>query len=201
MKKTMKYVTRAFIAVSLLAVAACADTPPPAPKADIGFTGAPIRLDVETTAIDNHYAPSGKAPNIEQLHEVTPSTVAERWMQTRVVPIGTQGQAVLNIYDARVVEEKLKTKGGLTGFFGDQVDTKIVGTLRAELTVMQSKASGGVAVYKAGVTAKAERTLLQSATLNERDQAYFDLTKKLSEDFDRLLTAEILRTMAPVLRN
>ena len=196
----MKFVARAFIAVSLLAVAACADTPPPAPKGDIGFTGTPIRLDVETTAIDNHYVPSGKAPNIEQLHTVTPSTVAERWLQTRVVPIGTEGQAILNVYDARVVEEKLKTKGGLTGFFGDQVDTKITGTLRAELTVMQPKKTGGVAVYKAGVTAKSEQTLLQSATLNERDKAYFDLTKKLSQEFDRLMSAEIQRGMASVIR-
>ena len=196
----MKLVARAFVAAALFAVAACADTPPPAPKGDIGFTGAPIRLDVETTAIDNHYSPSGKAPNIEQLHEVTPSSIAERWLQTRVVPIGTQGQAILNVYDARVVEESLKTKGGLTGFFGDQVDTKITGTLRAELTVMQPKASGGVAVYKAGVTATSERTLLQSATLNERDKAYFDLTKKLAEEFDRLMTAEVNRAMVGVIR-
>ncbi|MES1989346.1 MAG: hypothetical protein V4441_00150 [Pseudomonadota bacterium] len=196
----MKLIARAFVAVSLLAVAACADTPPPAPKSDIGFTGAPIRLDVETTAIDNHYSPSGKAPNIEQLHEVTPSAVAERWLTTRVVPVGTQGQAILNVYDARVVEEKLKTKGGLTGFFGDQVDTKIIGTLRAELTVMQPKSSGGVATYKAGVTATSERTLLQSATLNERDQAYFDLTKKLAEEFDRLMTAQVNRAMVGVIK-
>ncbi|MDO8290240.1 MAG: hypothetical protein Q7T44_13575 [Parvibaculum sp.] len=197
----MKFIIHAAFAVALLGLAACADTPPPAPKGDIGFSGAPLRLDVATVAIDNQYVPSGQAPNIEQLHEVTPSTVAERWLQTRVVPVGTDGQALLTIYDARVVEVKLSTKGGLTGFFGDQVDTKIIGTLRAELTVMKQQSAGGTSVYKAGVTASSEQTLLQSATLNERDQAYFDLTKKLSAEFDRVLTAEVRRTMTPALRN
>ena len=196
----MKFVIHAAFAVALLGLAACADTPPPAPKGDIGFSGAPLRLNVATMAVDNQYVPSGQAPNIEQLHEVTPSTVAERWAQTRVVPVGTSGQAILTIYDARVVEVKLKTKGGLTGFFGDQVDTKIIGTLRAELTVMQPQASGGTSVYKAGATATSEQTLLQSATLNERDQAYFNLTKTLSKEFDRLMTAEVNRSMTGVLR-
>ncbi len=196
----MSTMLRIFLATAFLALAACATPPEPAPKGMIGFSGAPLKLDVASVTIDNRYNPPGKAPNVEQLHEVTPSAVAERWLQTRVVAVGSRGIAVLTIDDARVVEEKQAVKGGLTGFFGDQIDTKIVGTLRGELIVTTEGADGARATHKAGVNAKSEQTILQSADLNERDRAYFDLMNKLSAEFDRLLTAEVMRTMGAALR-
>ncbi len=196
----MSTMLRTFLATAFLALAACATPPEPAPKGMIGFSGAPLKLDVASVTIDNRYNPPGKAPNVEQLHEVTPSAVAERWLQTRVVAVGSRGIAVLTIDDARVVEEKQAVKGGLTGFFGDQIDTKIVGTLRGELIVTTEGADGARATHKAGVNAQSEQTILQSADLNERDRAYFDLMNKLSAEFDRLLTAEVMRTMGAALR-
>jgi hypothetical protein len=182
-------------------LAACANAPAPTPKADIGFVGVPLKLDIADARLDNRYRPPGDAPNVEQLHTVTPSTVASRWLETRIVPVGGRGDAVLTVYDASVVEKKLATKGGLTGFFGDQVDTKLVGTLRAELVVTRpGDQTGALATYKAGVTAKAERTILESANLNERDKAYYDLLQSLASEFDRVLSAEINRSMGAVLR-
>lgn len=196
----MSTMLRTFLATAFLALAACATPPEPAPKGTIGFSGAPLKLDVASVTIDDRYNPPGKAPNVEQLHEVTPSAVAERWLQTRVVAVGSRGIAVLTIVDARVVEEKQAVKGGLTGFFGDQIDAKIVGTLRGELVVTTEGANGTRATYKAGVNAKSEQTILQSADLNERDRAYFALLNKLAAEFDRLLTAEVKRTMGSALR-
>ena len=196
----MSTMLRTFLAIAFLALAACATPPEPAPKGTIGFSGAPLKLDVASVTIDDRYNPPGKAPNVEQLHEVTPSAVAERWLQTRVVAVGSRGIAVLTIVDARVVEEKQAVKGGLTGFFGDQIDAKIVGTLRGELVVTTEGANGTRATYKAGVNAKSEQTILQSADLNERDRAYFALLNKLTAEFDRLLTAEVKRAMGSALR-
>lgn len=196
----MSLLLRAVFASAFLALAACATPPEPAPKGNIGFSGAPLKLDVASLTIDDRYNPPGKAPNVEQLHKVTPSAVAERWLQSRVVAVGSRGLAVLTIYDARVVEEKQTVKGGLTGFFGDQIDSKIVGTLRGELVVTTEGADGSRSTHKAGVQATSEQTILQSADLNERDRAYFDLMNKLSAEFDRLLTAEVKRTMGSALR-
>ncbi len=197
----MKHLLTVAFAGVALALASCATPPPPAPQADIGFSGAPLRLDVARVSVDNQYHPSGKAPNVEQLHETTPSSVASRWLQTRVVPVGTQGEAVLKIYDARVVTEKLPVKGGLTGFFGDQLDSKLTGTLRAELVVTRiDQQTAASSVYNVKVSAKAEQTILQSATLNDRDKAYFDLMQNLAREFDKTATVEINRVMGPILR-
>lgn len=198
----MKHLLAVALAGAVLALASCATPPPPAPRADIGFSGAPLKLDVARVSVDNQYHPSGKAPNVEQLHETTPSTVASRWLQTRVVPVGRQGEAVLKIYDARVISEKLPVKGGLTGFFGDQLDSKLTGTLRAELIVSRIEGQATApTIYNVKVSARAEQTILQSATLNDRDKAYFDLMQNLAREFDKTATAEISRAMRPILRN
>tara|TARA_R110000824_G_scaffold118960_15_gene272379 strand:+ start:74562 stop:75167 length:606 start_codon:yes stop_codon:yes gene_type:complete len=192
--------TFALTSAMTLALGGCATPPPPAPKAEIGFSGAPLKMDVASARLDNRYQPPGRAPNVEQLHAVTPSTVASRWLETRVVPVGPSGEAVLTVLDARVVEEKLPVKGGLTGFFGDQLDSRFTGTLRAKLTVTRSMPNGGFSNYEAVASVKAEQTVLQSADLNERDQAYFDVTKKLTSEFDRAMSAEVARVMGAVLR-
>jgi hypothetical protein len=198
----MKHLLAVALAGAVLALASCATPPPPAPQADIGFSGAPLKLDVARVSVDNQYHPLGKAPNVEQLHETTPSTVASRWLQTRILPVGRQGEAVLKIYDARVVSEKLPVKGGLTGFFGDQLDSKLTGTLRVELIVSRIEGQATApTIYNVKVSARAEQTILQSATLNDRDKAYFDLMQNLAREFDKTATAEINRAMRPILRN
>ncbi|MGB3811094.1 MAG: hypothetical protein WA943_13465 [Parvibaculum sp.] len=196
-----RHVAAAVILLGLAILPGCANEPPPAPQAAIGFTGKPIKLDVASIAVDERYNPPGRAPNVEQLHAVTPTTVAQRWADTRLVAVGTRGIATLTIFNASVVESKLPVKGGLTGFFGDQTDTKITATLRAELVVSRpGDQAGAFATYKAIVNASGEKTILQSANLNDRDRAYFELMQLIAQKFDAALSAEVSRTMAPVIR-
>ena len=202
----MKSVLRNLVALIFVSfaglLAGCATPPPPAPQATIGFVGAPLKLNVANVSVDNLYQPPGRAPNVEQLHEVTPSTVARRWLETRIVPVGTSGQGVMKVLNASVVQEKLPIKGGLTGFFGDQVDTKLIGKLRIELVVTTGPGIGqSVSTYKIDVKAEAEQTILQSATLNDRDRAYLMLMQNLANQFDKTATAEVERVMQGALRD
>jgi hypothetical protein len=195
-----RHVAAALLLLGLAALPGCANEPPPPPQPTLGFSGKPLKLNVASIALDERYNPPGVAPNVEQLHSVTPSTIARRWADTRLVAVGSRGLATLTIFDASVVESKLPVKGGLTGFFGDQADTKITGTLRAELTVsMPGTQEGAYSNYKASVNATGEKTILQSANLNDRDQAYFELMQLIAQKFDTALTAEVNRTMAPVI--
>lgn len=195
---------RGFAAAGLLAVAllfgACAKEPPPAPSAEIGFSGKPIKLAIASIAIDERYDPPGRAPHVEQLHTVTPSAIAQRWAATRLVAVGNRGIATLTILDGSVVESKLPVKGGIEGFFGDQADTKLTATLKAKLVLsLPGDRSGDYATYSASVLATGEKTILQSADLNDRDRAYFELMQLISRKLDTALTAEVERTMAPVI--
>lgn len=195
-----RHLAAAVLLIGLAALPGCANEPPPAPQPSLGFSGKPIKLTVASVAVDDRYNPPGVAPNVEQLHAVTPSTIARRWADTRLVAVGSRGIATLTVFDARVVESRLPVKGGLTGFFGDQTDTKITGTLHAELTVsLPADQAGGYSTYKASVNASGEKTILQSANLNDRDRAYFELMQLIAQKFDTALSAEVARTMAPVI--
>ena len=112
-----------------------------------------------------------------------------------------QGETTLTILDGSVVESKLPVKGGVEGFFGDQADTKLTATLKAKLVVsVQGEKPGEYATYNASVLASGEKTILQSANLNDRDRAYFELMQLIAQKFDTALTAEVNRTMAPVIQ-
>lgn len=199
---SMRGVAAALLLASAALLSGCAGAPPPAPKPDIGFVGKPIKLDVASIAIDDRYNPPGREPNVEQLHSVTPAGVARRWADTRLVAVGKRGIATLTILDGRVISSKLPVKGGVEGFFGDQPDTKLDASLKVKLDVaIEGNQPGDFAAYTASVVVTGEKTILQSANLNERDQAYFDLMDLLSKKLDASLTPEVERSMAPVIRH
>ncbi|MBI1261976.1 MAG: hypothetical protein GC184_09645 [Rhizobiales bacterium] len=182
--------------------AACASKSTTSAPRDVSFVAsAPLQLDVASIAVDQRYRSSSTPPNVEQLHPVSPASIAERWATSRVVTTGQRGIATLTVLDGSVVAEKLPLKGGLTGFFGDQQDTKLKARLKARLTVsVPGLRVGDSTTYTADVDASAERTILQSATLNERDAAYMVLMNTLARQFDETLSAEVRRSMSPVLR-
>ncbi len=201
----MSFVSRKIGAAVLLAAmaflpAACANEPPPPAAPSIGFLGKPIKLNVASIAVDDRYNPPGTAPNVEQLHPLTPSGIAQRWADARLVAVGARGLATLTITDGSVVETKLPKKGGVEGFFGDQQDTKLIAKLSATLTVsVPGGPAGGSASYSASVDASGYKTILESADLNDRDKAYFDLLQTVAHKFDADLSAEIVRAMSPVI--
>ncbi len=193
--------TGVFLLLGILA--ACAgNPPPPAQPAAVSFEARPaIRLDIASVTSDARFISSGRAPNVEHLHAVTPSSIARGWARARLVAVGSRGTAVLTVLDGAVITEPLEKKGGLTGVFGDQLDTRLKARLKARLTVERPGPNpGDTGTWTAEVDANAERTILESASLNERDAAYAALMEALAARFDDALTAEIGRSMGPVLR-
>ncbi len=183
-------------------LAACAGDPPAAnvPQS-VSFEARPaFRIPVALVAVDSHFISSGRAPYVEHLHNVSPETIARTWAQTRLVATGGPGKASLVILDGTVISEQLDKKGGLIGIFGDQLDTRLKARLKARLTIEKPDAEGNPASWTADVDATAERTILESASLNERDEAYAALMQSLARKFDAALTAEVERSMGPVLR-
>ncbi|MEQ8266332.1 MAG: hypothetical protein RH982_03985 [Parvibaculum sp.] len=193
---------RRFGAVLLLGlVAACAEPPAPAVSSGVSFEARPpIRLSIAFVAVDSYFTPSGRAPYVEHLHKVSPESIARSWAQARLVATGGPGTASLAILDGTVISEDLDKKGGLTGVFGDQLDVRLRARLKARLTVERPDAQGNPASWTAEVDTNAERTILESASLNERDAAYAAMMQALAAKFDAALTAEVERSMGPVLR-
>jgi len=190
------------LALLLPVLAACVGDPPPSTRpASVSFEARPaLRIDIANVTTDSRFNSSGREPYVEHLHKVTPSTIARGWADARLVASGNRGTAVLTVLDGTVTQERLEKKGGLTGLFGDQLDTRLKARLKARLAVERPTPDGGLGTWSAEVDVTAERTVLESASLNERDAAYAALMQALAAKFDTELTAEVQRSMGPVLR-
>jgi len=173
---------------------------PPAPPSDISITfqhRAPIALNVAKIEHVDLYQPSLRPPHVEHLHKVTPSTVIRVWIKERLRAVGSRGLVTLIVEEAGVLEEAVSVSDGFGGLFQDEVDTRLVGVIRARFDYVDVGPSGGT--LSVDVVAEASAEVLESATLNERDLAYFHLVERLAGEFDRVLTAEIEKSLTPLI--
>ena len=186
---------------SVLFLAACS-TPTPPPKVNLEITFQhlpPVQLDVARIDVVDAYNIGGSAPRIEHLYGETPASLARRWVAERITPAGRQGLATLIIEEASVTEEKLQPRSGFEGLFNDDRDVKFVGKLsRLEFREIDGMATRS---FVAKADAYADRVLLESATLNERDTAYYRILESLAKNFDETMLAEIRRVMGPIILN
>ena len=188
---------------ALVLVSACTTEPstPAGPKPASFEAQAPLRIDIASITVESRYQPPGRSPNVEHLYSVTPVSTARSWAAARLVGVGPRGTAVLTVLDGSVISEDLPKKGGLTAVFGDQQDVRLTARLRARLDVDRpGERPGELSQWSVSVEASANRTVLESASLNERDTAYGQLIQQLAREFDASLTAEIRRSMGAALR-
>ncbi len=185
-------------ALALAGLAACTATPPAPTYPDIRFGGADslpiraLRVDVASS-----YVPSFAPPNVEHLMPVSPERMARQWAVDRLQPV-RDGRAVAHftILDARVTETKLKVKAGLRGAFTDEPSERYDATLRARFS-LDDPARG----YSGNVETVVNHSLTvqEGASINDREKAWYELVKKLSENFDRAMTANIRQYMSEAL--
>ncbi|MEX0837915.1 MAG: hypothetical protein WD034_00165 [Parvibaculum sp.] len=186
--------------VLVLFLAACA-TPPAPPPGDVAFVvRAPLNLDVAAIVLDEQYGSPARPPHVEHLHRLSPAGVASAWSRSRLVAAGGAGAAIFSILDGSVVSEALEKKGGLTGLFGDQQDTKLTARLKVRMAVERPGPAGAHGSWTAEAEVNATRTILESASLNDRDAAYAALMQDLATRFDEEMSAEIRRSMGAVLK-
>jgi hypothetical protein len=96
---------------------------------------------------------------------------------------------VFIIADASVVETELKKKEeGITGAFTKEPAQRYDATVEATLTVIDER---GTPVRTVTVKAFRSQTVLEGITPNDREQAWYDMTKALMNDFDRQMSAEV----------
>ncbi len=182
-----------------LALSACTSAPP-APPTEISITfqhRAPIALNVAKIELVDRYKPSLRPPHVEHLHKVTPSTVTRAWLDERLRAAGPRGLITLIVEEAGVIEEAVSVSDGFEGLFRDEVDTRLVGVIRARFDHIDVGPPG--ASHSVDVIAEASAEVLESATLNDRDLAYFRLVERLAGEFDRVLTAEIEKSLTPLI--
>jgi len=176
--------------VAILVLTACESAPPRPNFSDIHVSGeAPIRLAVGGVDIRNDYKASFQPPHVEHLFPIPPAHAMENWAHDRLVAAGGNARAVFIIADASVVETELKKKEeGITGAFTKEPAQRYDATVAATLNLIDER---GTPVRTVTVKAFRSQTVLEGVTPNDREQAWYDMTKELMNDFDRQMSAEI----------
>ncbi|MBZ5644767.1 MAG: hypothetical protein LAO19_18565 [Acidobacteriia bacterium] len=182
---------RSFLAVLVLAgvVAACESAPPPPTFPDIHFTGAPIRLAASAVEVRDDYKPTFQPPHVEHVFPIPPARAAATWARDRLVAAGGNVRAVFRIEEASATETELKKKEeGIAGVFTKEPAQRYDLVLQATLSLVDEH---GTPVRTVSVKATRSQSVLEGITPNERDQAWYDMTKALMTDFDQQMTTEI----------
>ena len=191
---------RAFLAFALLGLLAGCATPAPPPRfPDIRFTQEPkLRLDVGSIDVEDDYRPPFHAPNVEHLFPVSPAHAAENWAHDRLQATGGSGRrARVRITDASVVEVELPRTGGITGAFTNQQAERYDATLAMSVDILDDH---GFPERTASAQVKRSQSVAEDVTPNEREEVWYDMTKKMMADIDRELEKQMRATFGYYLQ-
>ena len=180
--------------LGLFFAAACTTPPPATTHAQLTFAHQePIRLAVGKVEIAHAYAPPLRAPNVEHRFPTPPMRAAERWAADRLQAMGGDAIARFVILDAKVLEEKLPTTGGVGGYFTIDQSARYTASLSVRLEIVDKK---GKRLAFAEAKAFRDQTVPENASVNVREEYWFRLTETLVKDFDREMETAIQAHLA-----
>jgi len=186
-----------FLCFALSVGTACTTPPPAISQPQLTYAHqAKIHLDVDAIEIVHAYVPPMRAPNVEHLFPTSPMKTVERWATDRLAAAGTSRTgrtARFVILDAKVVEEKLPTTGGISGYFTVDQGARYTAALEARLEIIDAQGT-----RRAFAEAKAfrDQTVPENASVNKREDYWFRLTEDLLKDFDREMETAIQTHLA-----
>ena len=168
--------------LAVLALAACTSTVEIQKFPDITFAHAPkIGLNVAAIEVVRQYAEPVDAPQ-------APAAVLERWAHDRLVAKGTEGVARVVITDGAVTSTHLKVDKGIKGAFKTEQSERLTAKAAATLEILDAR---GFKRGSASASESGTQTIPEDASLNDRDQALFDLVDRVTRGFDARMDGAI----------
>ena len=168
----------------------------PGPQApqypDITFTHLPpMEFNVAEIKVVTKYRPPMKAPNVDHIFPVPPLNAMERWVKDRLRATGAQGTLTVTILDASATETVLKISGGIKGAFTKEQSERYDAVVAMEITGVHP-----VGNKTASASARATRgtTVREDATVNDRNDTWYNMTKTLMTDFNLAMETEVRKS-------
>lgn len=186
----MRFPKSPIIAAMLAVFVTACSAPDTKTFPDITFTHLPeIRLAVSDVVTTSTFKSSFDLPRVENEMPVIPEKVVRGWAGDRLSATGEgTGIATYTVTDARVTASALETDATLKDWFTDEQAVRYDVNLAATLDIDDPGAS---ASGNAEASAHHSITVPEGATLNDREQALFDMISKTASDLDRALEANI----------
>jgi hypothetical protein len=168
-----------------LSLVSCAPPPESPTFPDLRFTGEPpLLLQAAQIEIRTLYQPT----DADSAFPVAPVRAVQNWARDRLRANGQGGPARFTIANASATEKDLRVQGGISGTLTDQVSQQYDVTIDAAIEILDTQ---GVALRTARVTATRSRSVLQSATANDRARVRYELVRDVMADFDNQAQSRI----------
>lgn len=199
MRPSTPFTRRALLRAPLLvALAGCTSQVTLQRPPDVTFVHRPpIPLAVSGIDVVVAYAAPGRAPNVENEMPTSPERALRRWAADRLKAEGGPDRARFTILDAAVVETMPPAGEGLGGMLTGEPPERYDAVAEARLEILGP--SGEPLAYTS-TRATRSVTVPDSATINEREMAWFDLVEALMADFDADFEHRIHTYLAAWLR-
>ena len=187
----------ALAAAGVGSLTACT-TPSPTPVyPDLTFMNRqPIRLNVGTLQVVDEVVPPMKSPNVEHLAPVSPAAAMERWARDVLQAAGSSGRAVMAIRQGSIIEENLKTTGGIKGAFTTDQAERYTVSMAGKLDLFDG---AGIRLGEATAEAQRSKTIAENASLNDRERLWYNLVEATSRDFANSMEDAIRRELRAFL--
>jgi hypothetical protein len=178
-------------------LAACSSSyetfrPPPLDFSD----QAPLRLAVETVAVQSAYRPRDAAPYVDNVMPLKPEDAIRKMLEARLVAAGGSGTIQAVILDASVKEEEIETQSGLRGFFTTEPAARLEG--RFQVQIDRLTATGAV-LRSVSTAVTRTASIPENVGYAERQKIGYELVRDLVEDLDEALTSNVRANFADIL--
>ena len=184
MKKNKFSLLVAVAAVALtVSVAACTSAPPMTlTQPDLTFAQMQeISLAVAKIEVYDEYKSPMGGTNIEHEFATPPSAAAHNLIQNKLKATGDRQILRVFIDDASVRSQKLPVRTDFQGFFTREVSERFVGRVALRFELVNEDAPD-IVIGRANVSSDRTSSLVENASLADRDVVYTALTEALMRD-------------------
>lgn len=179
----------------LVGLSACATTKPAPIAPEMTFKHlAPLNLNVAVIDIvdESTTPPSGK--NVAYNFPVSPKKALDIWVKDRLRASGASGVARVKVLEASALEEKLKTKSGVSGLFSNDLSEKYTSALNV---VIELYDHNGASTGFASASASRYITVNEDLSLLEREKKWYEMVEQLMADFDGVMSDKLAPFVMP----
>lgn len=147
----------------------------------MGFNVAKVEV------LSDYQGQTGR-PHVELDFPVIPGEALKRWAADRLLAKGRTGTLRFVISNAGVIEESLKKDQSFSANFKKLQSERYNATLEATIEILDDQGQ-----RKAFTTTQVSRarTVPEGITLNDRQQAWFDLAEEVMTDFNKAMEDNI----------